>query len=94
MSKWLDLTEEQRLWTIRNDNLNIADSPDEITCPWCDETQGFEGEDVGYEDDRNTDHKCGDCDKNFTVQAVVTYDWRTRLPEEYLVEQAKIEVKS
>lgn len=89
MSDWLDLTQEQRLWTLSNDNLEIADSPEEITCPWCNEKQNFDYVDVSYEDDYHGDYECVECGKTFTVQTCVTYDWRTRLPEDYLIEQAK-----
>ena len=69
MSKdWLELTEEQRLWTVRNDNLNIADRPEDITCPWCSQKQSLEYDDVSYKDDAHNDHVCYHCNKTFTIR--------------------------
>lgn len=89
MSDWLELTKEQRLWTIQNDNLDIADKPENIKCPWCNSLQGIEYEDANYTDDNYSEHTCESCDKTFEIQTCVTYDWRTRLPEEHLIEEAK-----
>lgn len=94
MSKWLELTKEQRLWTIRFDNSHYANTPEEIQCPWCSTKQQLDFEDVSYEDDDITTYECSysDCGKKFDVHTSVSYDWHTELPEDYLVERAKKEV--
>lgn len=96
MTEWLDLTEEQRLWTIRNDNSHYANSPEDIECPWCQTKQSLDYEDVSYDDDHTAEYECSndDCGKTFEVHTSVSYDWHTELPEDYLIEQAKKEVKN
>lgn len=89
MTSWLDLTDEQKTYVVRHDNINFAYRPEKITCPWCDEEQTYlEWEDVSYNDDDFDERECSNCDKKFTIQTRVTTEWVTQLPEEYLMEQA------
>ena len=94
MSDWLDLNQEQRLWTIRNDNGHYASSPDDVHCPWCRTKQLLDFEDVSYEDDHIMTTTCwvDSCGKEFDIHTSVNYTWETELPQEYLIEQAKKEV--
>lgn len=94
MSNYLDLTQEQRLWVVRNDNADYADSPETIKCPWCDTVQNLDYEDVSYDDDNTATLTCwyDVCGKEFDVHTSVSYTWRTELPEEYLIKQALKEV--
>ena len=85
---WLDLTKEQQLWIIRNDNSHSADTPEDITCPWCNAEQNFDFESVNYNDDHNEEYECVECEKKFDVHTSVSVSWETELPREYLEEQA------
>lgn len=94
MASYLDLNQEQRLWTIRNDHGHYASTPDDIHCPWCDTVQQLDFEDVSYKDDDTATFTCwvDTCGKEFDVHTSVSYDWHTERPEEYLIEQALKEV--
>ena len=89
MSSFLDLTKEQRLWVIRNDNHHSTSDTTEITCPWCDTKQNFDYDYVTYEDDSHSEHKCFYCEKEFMVRCNVERTWETELPQEYLIKQAQ-----
>lgn len=91
-SEWLQLTNDQQLWTIRNDNSHYADTPDDIQCPWCSAKQSLEHEDVSYEDDNTSEYECQECGKMFDVHTSVSYSFDTELPQDYLIKKAKKEV--
>lgn len=89
----LSKEDKHRLYEIENDNsFNLSD---EICCPYCDTLQDIEGEDLGYEQDEETERTCRsfDCGKKFTIITSVSYSWATSVPEEEALEMLKDELK-
>lgn len=88
MSKtYLDLTPEERKKYIEVENCNSWDDVQEVCCPFCNEQQGLDWEDVSYEEDASTCYNCGDCGKAFNIHTRVTHTFTTELDEEDIWEE-------
>lgn len=80
--RWSALTKEQKHEVLEIENDNRFDDAEEVACPYCDQTQNFEGEDMPYDNGNSIEYECGHCGKRFDIVAHVSMDWSTCVPVE------------
>jgi len=90
---FLDLTEDERRRYHRLQNSYMTSDTQDIQCPWCNQKQGLEWDDVSYEDDANTERQCDYCGKTFDIHTSVTYDFTTEIPDEDVFKEIESERK-
>lgn len=73
------LTDEEidKIQEIVNSIPDYFDDPEEIQCPHCGETQGFESGEPGMYNEDGWEHKCFECGKTFSICGSMSWNWST-----------------
>lgn len=76
MSTFTD-EEIEKLQAILDSIPDTFDDPEEIQCPHCGGTQGFESAEPGMYTEDAFVQKCDGCGKVFTIYGTMSWSWST-----------------